>query len=87
MDLIAYTSYATIPAAKLAHATKPLVLSLSRTGGFYNVICDYRNPDTGYNTIVVQDFWGPNGANALKIDLLSNFVYGSSFVVKAMLKR
>jgi hypothetical protein len=47
-------------------------------------VCDYRNPDGGYNTIIVQDFWGPNGAIALKIDHLSNFVYGSSFVVKAM---
>jgi hypothetical protein len=55
---------------------------LSPTGGSYNVICDYRNPDNNNgNQISVQDFWGSYGANALKITIL-NPNYGASFIVK-----
>ncbi len=55
---------------------------LGRGGGFYNIICDYRNPDGAFNSINVVDYWGPNGANSLRISLLNNNIYAGSFIVK-----
>ena len=54
---------------------------LGQNGGFYSVIQDYRNPIGGTNTISVVDYWGPYGANSLRISI-ANPVYGGNFVIK-----
>ena len=54
---------------------------LASSGGSYGVVCDYRNP-TGTNAIDVVDYWGPYGANSLRISLVNNYVYGGDFIIK-----
>jgi hypothetical protein len=54
---------------------------LGQGGGFYSIIQDYRNPNGGTNTISVVDYWGPYGANSLRISI-ANPVYGGNFVIK-----
>jgi hypothetical protein len=54
---------------------------LGQGGGFYQTICDMRNPNGGTNTIDVADVWNSGGVNALKITI-NNAVYGGQFNVK-----
>ena len=54
---------------------------LSGTGGFYNVICDFRTPDSGANTLSVANWWSSNGWNALRITII-NAVYGGNMNIK-----
>jgi hypothetical protein len=56
-------------------------LFLGQGGGFYQTICDMRNPNGGTNTIDVADVWNSGGVNALKITI-NNAVYGGQFNVK-----
>jgi hypothetical protein len=55
---------------------------LSGAGGCYAVITDFRTPDNNNgNQISVQEYWGPNGANALRISIL-NISYAGNFNIK-----
>lgn len=54
---------------------------IGQGGGFYQTICDMRNPNGGTNTIDVADVWNSGGVNALKITI-NNAVYGGQFNVK-----
>jgi hypothetical protein len=54
---------------------------LGQGGGFYQTICDMRNPNGGTNTIDVADVWNGGGGNAIKITI-NNAVYGGQFNIK-----
>ena len=54
---------------------------LSGGGSFYAIVCDYRSPNGGGNTIDVYDIWGTTGQNALRITI-QNAVYGGNFHIK-----
>lgn len=54
---------------------------IGQGGGFYQTICDMRNPNGGTNTIDVSDVWNSGGVNALKI-VINNATYGGQFNVK-----
>ena len=55
---------------------------LGAGGGFYSVVSDYASP-TGstLNALQVVDYWGPNGANSLRI-ITTNGAYGGSMIIK-----
>ena len=50
-------------------------------GGLVGITTDYQQPTFGTNTISVQNFWGPNGGNALYIQI-TNAVFGGTMRVK-----
>jgi hypothetical protein len=54
---------------------------LSGGGSFYGIVCDYRSPNGGGNTIDVYDVWNGSGGNAIKITI-QNAVYGGNFNIK-----
>jgi hypothetical protein len=54
---------------------------LGQSGGFYQTICDMRNPNGGTNTIDVYDIWGLTGQNAIRITI-NNGSYGGQFNIK-----
>ena len=54
---------------------------LGQGGGFYQTICDMRNPNGGTNTIDVYDIWGTTGQNAIRI-VINNGTYGGQFNIK-----
>jgi hypothetical protein len=54
---------------------------LGQGGGFYQTICDMRNPNGGTNTIDVYDIWGSTGQNAIRI-VINNGTYGGQFNIK-----
>ena len=54
---------------------------LGQGGGFYQTICDMRNPNGGTNTIDVYDIWGSTGQNAIRITI-NNGTYGGQFNIK-----
>jgi len=55
---------------------------IGQNGGFYQTICDMRNPTNGNtNQIDVSDVWNSGGVNALKI-VINNATYGGQFNVK-----
>ena len=54
---------------------------LASGGGFYGLVCDYRNPTNGAtNQIDVSDRWGANGWNVIRIQI--NATYGGNMIVK-----
>jgi hypothetical protein len=54
---------------------------LGQGGGFYQLICDMRNPNGGTNTIDVYDIWGSTGQNGIRI-VINNGSYGGQFNIK-----
>jgi hypothetical protein len=55
---------------------------LGQGGGFYQTICDMRNPTNGNtNQIDVADVWDNGGLNCIKITI-NNATYGGQFNIK-----
>jgi len=55
---------------------------LAGTGGFYRIDTDYKTPTgNNLNALDVVDYWGPYGANSLRIST-TNGAYGGNMIIK-----
>ena len=55
---------------------------LAGTGGFYRIDTDFKTPTgSSLNALDVIDYWGPYGANSLRITT-TNGAYGGNMIIK-----